>query len=259
MRIATWNVNGIRARMDNLVTWLRHSTPDIVCLQETKSTDEQFPRAPIEAIGYHVRTYGQKGFNGVALLSRMNPDEINCGLPGDVADKQARLIEGVYSTDKNVMRVVSLYLPNGNPVQSNKYTYKLSWMKRLCDFAASRLRFEELFILAGDYNVIATDMDAKNPINWVDNAFTLSSTRAAFRELINLGLTDAIRAVSSDPEYTFWDYQAQAWPKNDGIRIDYLLLSPEALDKMTHAFVQKKMRGWERASDHVPVCIDFSC
>jgi len=257
MKIATWNINGIKARLNNLTAWLGQNRPDIVCLQEIKSVDDRFPRAPVEALGYHVETHGQKGFNGVALLSRIAPDEISRGLPGDTTDEQARFIEGIYQTAKGVVRIASLYLPNGNPVESGKYPYKLSWMKRLRDFAAGRLCFEEPFVLAGDYNIIPTFIDAKSPDEWRDDALFLPSARAVFQELVNLGFTDAVRAVSSEPEYTFWDYQAGAWPKNNGIRIDHLLLSPEASDRLSHAFVQKEVRGWEKASDHVPVWIEL--
>lgn len=257
MKIATWNINGIKARLENLITWLEQGKPDIVCLQEIKSVDGQFPYGPLQALGYHVKTHGQKGFNGVALLSRISPDEIKHGLPGDATDEQARFIEGVYSTRKGVIRIASLYLPNGNPVKSDKYPYKLSWMKRLCDFAADRLHLEEPFVLAGDYNVIAADTDAKNPAEWEEDALFLPPTQAAFRTLANLGFTDAIRAVSCDPQYTFWDYQAGAWAKDNGIRIDHMLLSPEAADKLTRSFIQKEVRGWEKASDHAPVCIEL--
>jgi len=257
MKIVTWNINGVKARLDNLLVWLEQNQPDIVCLQEIKSVDEQFPRVPIETLGYHVETHGQKSFNGVALLSRISPEEINRGLPGDATDKQARFIEGVYPAGKGIVRVASLYLPNGNPAGSDKYSYRLSWMKRLHDFAASRLCLEEPLLLAGDYNVIPADIDAKNPDEWVKDALFLPSAREAWQSLVNLGLTDAIRAVSSEPDYTFWDYQAGAWPKNNGIRIDHLLLSPEASDMLIHAFVQKEIRGWEKASDHVPVWVEL--
>jgi len=258
MKIATWNINGIKARLDNLITWLRQEQPDIVCLQEIKSVDGQFPREPIEALGYHVETHGQKSFNGVALLSKMRPDEITRGLPGDEADEQARFIEGVYSTPQRVVRLASLYLPNGNPVNSDKYPYKLSWMSRLHDYACQRLQHEEPFILAGDYNVIPAAVDAKNSSDWVDDALFLPATRQAWRRLVNLGFTDAIRAVSTGADYTFWDYQAGAWAKNNGIRIDHALLSPEAADRLENVYVQKDVRGWEKASDHVPVWIELN-
>jgi len=258
MKIATWNIAGIKARLATLLAWLEQDKPDIVCLQEVKSVDESFPREAIEALGYHVETHGQKGFNGVALLSRHSPEEVTRSLPGDDSDGQARFIEGVYSTSEGIIRVASLYLPNGNPVNSDKYPYKLSWMKRLHDFAGQRLQLEEPLVLAGDYNVIASPQDARNPKQWEGDALFLPQTKAAFRQILNLGFTDAIRAVSNEADYTFWDFQGGAWPKNNGIRIDHLLLSPEAADRLVSAYVQKNMRGREKPSDHVPVWIELN-
>lgn len=255
MKIATWNINGIKARLDNLLTWLKEFEPDIACLQEIKSVDDHFPRLEIESLGYHVETHGQKSFNGVALLSKKSPEEILRGLPGDDLDEQARFMEGVYSYNKGVIRVSSLYLPNGNPVDSEKYPYKLNWMRRLERFTKERLKLEEPFILAGDYNVISTARDAKTPEQWVGDALFLPQTRAAFQRIVHLGLSDAIRTVSDEPDYTFWDYQAGAWPKNNGIRIDHVLLSPEAADRLESAFIQKEVRSWEKPSDHVPVWV----
>ena len=258
MKIVTWNINGVKARIDNLLDWLRESEPDIVALQEIKSVDEQFPRAEIEALGYHVETHGQKGFNGVALLSKLRFDEVNRGLPGDDTDTQARFIEGVFSTDGGALRVVSLYLPNGNPIGTEKFTYKLSWMERLERWASERLALEEPLVLAGDYNVIPKPADAKNPDAWVSDALFQPESRQAFRKLENLGFTDAIRSVTETPGvFTFWDYQAGAWQTNNGIRIDHLLLSPEAADRLHGASVEKHVRAWEKPSDHVPVAIDL--
>ncbi|MCY6380575.1 exodeoxyribonuclease III [Hoeflea prorocentri] len=258
MKITSWNINGIKARLDNLVSWLSESQPDIACLQEIKSVDENFPRLEIEALGYHVETHGQKGFNGVALLSKQKPDEINRGLPllspSDEADEQARFIEGVFSVDGGVLRVVSLYLPNGNPVDTQKFPYKLDWMNRLEKWAAGRLALEEPLVLAGDYNVIPQPFDCHDPSVWEGDALFRDETRSAFRRLENLGFTDTIRnTTDADKVYTFWDYQAGAWPKNNGIRIDHLLLSPEAADRLTSADIEKHVRGWEKPSDHVPV------
>ena len=202
MKIVTWNINGIKARLDNLLVWLKDSDPDIVCLQEIKSVDEAFPRADIEALGYHVETHGQKGFNGVALLSKTSPDEVNRGLPGDDGDEQARFIEGVWSVDGGVLRVVSLYLPNGNPVDTEKFPYKLAWMQRLERWAEERLALEEPLILAGDYNVIPQPIDAKHPENWVNDALFQPQSRGALRRLENLGFTEAVRAVTDAP-YTW--------------------------------------------------------
>lgn len=254
MKIATWNINGVKARIENLLAWLEQSSPDIACLQEIKSVDEAFPREPIEALGYNVETHGQKGFNGVALVSKRPFDEVNRGLPGDDGDEQARFIEGVVSLDGKALRVVSLYLPNGNPVDSEKFPYKLSWMDRLEIWARERLELEEAFVLAGDYNVIPMPEDCKDPAVWEGDALYKPESRSAFRRLINLGLTETIRSVSDAPElYTFWDYQGGAWQKNNGIRIDHLLLSPEAANLLNSAGIEKHVRAWEKPSDHVPV------
>ncbi|MGN6585247.1 MAG: exodeoxyribonuclease III [Rhizobiaceae bacterium] len=259
MKIATWNINGVKARLENLLLWLKESDPDIVCLQEIKSVDDQFPRAEIEALGYHVETHGQKSFNGVALLSKKRFDEVNRGLPGDSGDEQARFIEGVVSTDGGVVRAISLYLPNGNPVGTEKFTYKLAWMARLEKWAEERLLLEEPMILAGDYNVIPEPIDAKNPQAWVRDALFQPESRSAFRRLENLGLLDSVRAGSDNGGvYSFWDYQAGAWQKDNGIRIDHLMLSPEAADRLLSVSIEKHVRSWEKPSDHVPVCAELA-
>ena len=258
LSIATWNINGIKARLDNVLEWLRDSEPDIACLQEIKSVDENFPRSAIEDLGYNVETHGQKGFNGVAILSKTRPDEITARLPGDETDEQARFLEAVFSHDGSVLRVASLYLPNGNPVDSEKFPYKLAWMERLEAFARSRLDLEEPLVLAGDYNVIPRPIDAKRPEVWIGDALYRPETHSAFRRLTNLGYTDALRASSDgDGIYSFWDYQAGAWQKNNGIRIDHLLLSPQATDRLSGVTVEKHVRGWEKPSDHVPVRIEL--
>jgi len=259
MKIATWNINGVKARLESLLLWLKESDPDIVCLQEIKSIDDQFPRTEIEALGYHVETHGQKGFNGVALLSRRRFDEINRGLPGDDGDEQARFIEGVVSVDGGVLRVVSLYLPNGNPVDTEKFAYKLAWMARLRNWAEERLLLEEPMVLAGDYNVIPEPLDAKNPQAWLGDALFQPESRGAFRRLENLGFQDSLRAVSDEGGiYSFWDYQAGAWQKNNGIRIDHLMLSPEATNRLLSVSIEKHVRSWEKPSDHVPVCAELA-
>jgi exodeoxyribonuclease-3 len=259
VRIATWNVNSIKQRVDSAVAWLAERKPDIVCLQETKCVDETFPREPFEALGYNLAVHGQKTFNGVALLSKLPFDEVNVGLPGDDGDDHARFIEGVVSTATGALRVASIYLPNGNPPETEKYSYKIGWMKRLAKYASERLLLEEPLVLAGDYNVIPTTADARNPQAWTGDALFLPQTHEHFRTLINLGLTDAIRASSDDPGlYTFWDYQAGAWQKNNGIRIDHLLLSPMAADSLQDAGIDKHVRSWEKPSDHVPVWIDLA-
>jgi exodeoxyribonuclease-3 len=212
----------------------------------------------LEALGYNVAVHGQKTFNGVALLSKLPFDEVAPGLIGDEADVQARFLEALVSTKTGVVRVVSLYLPNGNPAPGDKYDYKLKWMDRLAAFAHERLKLEEPLVLAGDYNVIPAEADARRPEAWVNDALFLPQTRQKFRALLNLGLTDAIRAVSDDSDlYSFWDYQAGAWQKNDGIRIDHLLLSPQAADRLRDAGIDKHVRSWDKPSDHVPVWVDL--
>jgi len=258
MRIATWNVNSIKQRLDNALAWLRERQPDIVCLQETKCVDEAFPREAFENLGYNLAVHGQKTFNGVAILSKLPLDEVTMRLPGGEEDDHARFIEAVVSLKGGVLRVASVYLPNGNPTGTDKYRYKLNWMERLIRYAHERLALEEMLVLAGDYNVIPTGADVHDPELWVTDALFLPATRAKFRTLINLGLTDAIRA-SSDNEglYTFWDYQAGAWQKNKGIRIDHVMLSAQAADRLEVAGIDKQVRAWDKPSDHVPVWVDL--
>ncbi len=259
MRIATWNVNSIKQRLDSMVAWLTARQPDVVCLQETKCIDEAFPREAFEPLGYNVAIHGQKAFNGVAILSKLPFDEVTPGLAGDGADAQARFLEAAVSTGDGVVRVASLYLPNGNPPETEKYSYKIKWIDRLLSYSRERLALEEPFILAGDFNVIPTEADAADPAAWVNDALFLPQTREKFRALVNLGLVDAIRAVSDESGlYTFWDYQAGAWQKNKGIRIDHLLLSPQAADRLTGGGIDKHVRAWERPSDHVPVFVDLA-
>ena len=259
MRIATWNVNGIKARIEGLLTWLKETQPDIVCLQEIKSVNEGFPAAEIEALGYTVAVHGQKGFNGVAILAKGRLEDVQLGLPGDAADEQARYIEAVVTGTHGVVRVGGLYLPNGNPLGAEKFDYKLRWMRRLIDHARDRLALEEQFVLLGDYNVIPDDIDAKRPQAWTGDALAQPQSRALYAELRHLGFTDAIRACHPGAGvYTFWDYQAGAFQKDDGIRIDHLLLSPQAADRMNAANIDRFTREWERPSDHVPAWVELT-
>ena len=259
LKIATWNINGVKARLQTAKDWLEQSKPDLACFQEIKSVDENFPREEFEALGYNVVTHGQKSFNGVAILSRLPFDEVTRGLPGDETDEQARFIECVISTQSGAVRVVSLYLPNGNPVDTPKFPYKLSWMDRLENWAKQRLAFEEPLILAGDYNVIPMPEDCHDPKVWEGDALYRPESRSAFRRLCNLGFTDALRATTDAPNtYTFWDYQAGAWQENNGIRIDHLMCSPEAANKLVNVEVEKYVRAWEKPSDHVPVAGEFA-
>jgi exodeoxyribonuclease-3 len=253
MRIATWNINGVKARMGAMLKWLAEASPDVVCLQEIKSVDEEFPRLEIEALGYNVETFGQKSWNGVAILSKHRFDEVTRGLPGDDADEQSRLIEGVFSTEGGVVRVCCIYLPNGNPVKSDKFPYKLGWMDRLIRFVEARLALEEPFILLGDFNIIPAAIDATFPDKWVGDALFRPESAERWRTLLNLGMVDAQRAVSSEPGYTFWDFKTFGWDRKDGIRIDHLLLSPQAADRLEDVQVHMEVRGWEKPSDHVPV------
>ncbi len=262
MRIATWNINGVKARLEALLTWLRLASPDVVCLQEIKSVDEGFPAAEIEALGYHVAVHGQKGFNGVAILSKRPLEDVRRGLPGDDEDVQARYIEAVISTGREtgpgIVRIGGLYLPNGNPIGTEKFAYKLAWLQRLERHARLLLTHEEPLVLCGDYNIIPEAADAKTPAAWVEDALFQPQSRRAWRRLLALGYTDAIRAVAPGPGvYTFWDYQAGAWAKDNGIRIDHLLLSPQAADRLVEAGVDRTPRGWEKPSDHTPAWVEL--
>jgi exodeoxyribonuclease-3 len=259
MRIATWNVNSIKQRMDNAASWLAERQPDIVCLQETKCVDEAFPREAFEALGYNVAVHGQKTFNGVAILSKHPFDEVTPGLPGDHSDDHARFMEAVISTKDGSLRIATIYLPNGNPPDTDKYSYKIKWMNRLIDYAKERLALEEPLVLAGDYNVIPAAADVRNPSGWATDALFLPATRERYRALCHLGLTDAVRASSEETGlYTFWDYQAGAWQKNNGIRIDHVLLSPQAADRLIGATIDRHVRAWEKPSDHVPVVVELA-
>ncbi|MFM9973978.1 MAG: exodeoxyribonuclease III [Beijerinckiaceae bacterium] len=252
--VATWNVNSIRQRIEHLTAWLKDKQPDVVCLQEIKTVEETFPRSEIEACGYQVAVHGQKTFNGVALLSKTPLEDIRIGLPGDESDEQARYIEAAVSVESGIFRVASIYLPNGNPAPGDKYDYKLRWMERLRLHAARLLEQEEALVLAGDYNVIPAPRDTHDPGLWANDALFLPETRAAFQRLLALGLTEAVRATTdAEKLYSFWDYQAGAWPKNNGIRIDHLLLSPHAADRLQATMIDKDLRDQEKPSDHVPV------
>jgi exodeoxyribonuclease III len=255
MKLATFNINGIKARAEALPAWLAQAQPDVVCLQEIKSVDEGFPRSEYEALGYQVETHGQKGFNGVAILSKLPLSDIRRGLPGDDSDEQSRWIEAVV-TGPRPLRVCGLYLPNGNPAPGPKYDYKLAWMARMEARLRDLLASEEPFAVLGDYNVIPQPIDAAKPEAWVTDALFLPESRAALQRMLNLGLTDAIRTRQPGPGvYTFWDYQAGAWERNNGIRIDHVLLSPQAADRLEEVGIDKAVRGGDKPSDHVPVWV----
>ena len=258
MKIATFNINGVKARIDALTAWLDARKPDVALLQEIKSVDEGFPRGHFEDMGYRVETHGQKGFNGVAILSRLPLEDITRGLPGDDTDEQARWIEATVMGEVPV-RVCGLYLPNGNPAPGPKFDYKLAWMARLQTRAQALLDSEMPAVMAGDYNVIPQAEDAKRPDAWREDALFRPDTRAAFRRVLNLGFTEAFRARTRGPgHYSFWDYQANAHERNDGIRIDHLLLTPQAADLLTDCWIEAEVRSGEKPSDHVPVWVDLA-
>ncbi len=255
MKIATFNINGIIARHDALLAWLQETSPDVVCLQETKKIDAEFPRAAFEALGYHVELHGMKSFNGVAILSRLPLTDVTRRLPGDDADEHTRWIEATVQ-GKRPVRVTSLYLPNGNPAPGPKYDFKLAWMERMRLRATELLKTEQPLVFCGDYNIIPQAEDAAKPENWTTDALYLPQSRAAFRRLLALGLTEAFRARNQKPgQYTYWDFQAGAWERNNGIRIDHHLLSPQAADLLLDCGIDKEVRGREKPSDHVPIWI----
>ena len=258
MLIATWNVNSVKQRLDHLRRFLEAAQPDVVCLQELKCQEAAFPAAEIEALGYNVAVLGQKAFNGVAILSKAPLSDVRRGLPGDEADEQARYIEAVVPEGTGVVRVASLYLPNGNPLGTEKFTYKLAWMERLRRHAAELIALEEPLVLAGDYNVIPEARDVKRPDDWRDDALFRPESRSAFRRLENLGLYDAVRLRTQAPGvYTFWDFQRGSWERDDGIRIDHHLLTPQAADLLRDAWIEREARGGAKPSDHVPVWIEL--
>jgi exodeoxyribonuclease III len=258
MRIATWNVNSINARLETVLTWFREASPDVACLQEIKCVDEKFPIEAFESLGYNVAVHGQKTYNGVAMLSKTPLEDVRRGLPDGEGDDHARYIEAVVSGPKPV-RVGGLYLPNGNPIATDKFAYKLSWMRRLNAHARELLELEEPLVLTGDYNVIPEETDCDNPAAWLGDALFQPETRAAFRALKWLGLTDAHQAATdNEPHaYTFWDYQAGAWQRNHGIRIDHALLSPQAADRLKGCEIHRDVRARDKPSDHVPVVIEL--
>ena len=259
MKIATYNVNGIRVRLPRVLEWLEESKPDVVVLQEIKCEDHLFPHSPISDLGYNIEVHGQKGFNGVACLSKFPLENVIRGLPGDSEDKQSRWLEVSICLDKAVITICGLYLPNGNPIDSEKYPYKLNWMKRLQQRIIELLELEEPLIVAGDYNVIPQAEDARFPDEWEEDALFRLETRTEWRKLLNLGLYDSFRLkYPLDEAFTFWDFQGNAWNLNNGIRIDHLLISPQAADLLTECQIDKHTRGLAKPSDHVPIWIELN-
>lgn len=268
MKLATFNINGIKARAPALCDWLDEAQPDVVALQEIKSVDEAFPREMFEERGYQVETHGQKSFNGVALLSKLPLEDVSRGLPGDEADEQARWIEATVVGERDALRVCGLYLPNGNPVEldgagrpveGGKFAYKLGWMARLRDRAEALLAAEEPAVMLGDYNIIPQPEDAQDPGKWEGDALYRPESRAAWRRVQNLGFTEIFRTRHAAPgHYTFWDYQGGAWRRNDGIRIDHMLMTPQCADLVTDCGIDAGIRGREKPSDHVPLWAEIA-
>jgi exodeoxyribonuclease III len=254
MKIATWNVNSVKARLETVQDWLKEAAPDIVCLQETKCVDDAFPSGPFEDLGFNCAVHGQKTYNGVAILSKRPLEDVTPGLPGDDTDEHARYLEAVVAGDNGLIRVASVYAPNGNPVLSEKFSYKLSWLQRLHVRMRQILSYEESAAIMGDFNVIRDSDDCHDPAAWTHDALFQPESRAAFRRTVDMGYVDAFRACSSAPhQYTFWDYQAGAWQKDHGIRIDHILLTPQAADRLASSAIDRRVRGRDKPSDHVPV------
>ena len=259
MKFATWNVNSVKARVDAAVAWLKEAAPDIVCFQELKCTDETFPKEAFEALGYNCAVHGQKTYNGVAILSKRPMEDVSRRLPGGDSDDHARYIEAVVPAKHGMVRVASIYAPNGNPIGTDKFKYKLGWLDRLAKRAKDLLPLEEPIVLMGDINVIPEPDDCYNPKAWEMDALFQPESRAAYRRLQYLGYTDAFRACHAEThQYTFWDYQAGSWQKDHGIRIDHILLSPQATDRLKACGIDKHVRGQERPSDHVPIWCELN-
>jgi exodeoxyribonuclease III len=255
MKIATYNVNGVNGRLPVLLRWLKEAAPDCVCLQELKAPDEKFPEAALRQAGYGAIWNGQKQWNGVAILTRDSmPEERRRGLPGDPEDLHSRYIEAIV----NGVVVGCLYLPNGNPAPGPKFDYKLKWFARLAKYANSLLALEQPVVLAGDYNVIPTELDARKPESWVRDALFFPESREAYRRLVAQGWTDALRKMYPDEKiFTFWDYFRNAYQRDAGIRIDHFLLNPKFARRLVAAGVDRDVRGWEKASDHAPAWIEL--
>jgi exodeoxyribonuclease III len=255
VKVATWNVNSVKARLPHLLAWLAEAKPDVLCLQETKCLEAEFPALEIKGQGYHIEVLGQRSYNGVALLSREPARDVLRGLPGDPGDEQARYLEASFGA----VRVASIYLPNGNPVGTDKYTYKLAWMRRLAERTRALLETERPCVLAGDYNIAPTDDDVYDPLAWQDDALCRPESRALYRAILHQGYVDAFRVYHPEPHrYSFWDYQAGRWMRDEGLRIDHLLMSPQAADRLAAADIDRGPRGRDKASDHTPVWCELA-
>ena len=259
IKISTWNVNGVRARIDVLTSWLKNNQPDILCLQETKCVNEEFPKDHFESMGYIVYLNGQKSFNGVAILSKYELTDLDFQIYHDKEEEQARFIEAILKIPNNLpFKINCIYLPNGNPYPSEKFNYKLDWMDRLVERAKMNISLELPYIILGDFNIIPTEEDVYDHTNWLDDALFRIESRKKYRQLKNLGLYDAfLLDTKSMVEYTHWDYQGGAWDKNEGIRIDHILLSPSACNIFKNMTSHTNTRASEKPSDHIPVTAEF--
>lgn len=251
MKIVTWNINSINVRLEHVKRYLRESAPDVLLLQELKT--EKFPAQDFENLAYHAAALGQKAYNGVAVLSKTPIEVIANRLPGDESDAQARYLE----VETGSLRVINIYAPNGNPAPGEKFEYKLKWMKRLTERLHELLAKDISFVIGGDFNIIPEERDCKDPKAWKDDALFRIESRKALRTLENMGLYDAFRIFDTRPgQYTFWDYQARAWQKDNGIRIDHFLLSPAMADRMKSCVINRDPRGWDKPSDHT--CVELT-
>jgi len=258
IRIATWNVNSIKVRLPQLLDWLKKDQPDIVLLQEIKCVDEAFPMMEIEELGYNVAVHGQKTYNGVAILSKFPLEDVSKGLPGDESDVQARYVEAVASLPGNALRVASVYVPNGQDAESDKFQYKLRFLERLHNHLKTLMGYDEMLAVGGDYNIAPDDMDVHDPALWRGTVLTHDEVRRQFRRLKNLGLHDGYRVKHPDgQEYSWWDYRAGAFARDNGLRIDHVLLSAKSVDRLTGCVIEKEMRAIEKASDHTPVVVEL--
>ena len=255
VKVATWNVNSIKARLGHVLDWLETAKPDLLCLQEIKCPATDFPTLELTSAGYHAEILGQRAYNGVAILSREPARDVLRGLPGGDGDEQARYLEATVAG----VRVAAIYLPNGNPVGTDKYDYKLAWMARLARHARTLIDSEQVCVLAGDFNVVPTDDDVYDPVAWRDDALCRPETRAQFRRLLHMGFIDAFRVLHAEPHrYSFWDYQQGRWLRDQGLRIDHLLLSPQAADRLVAVDIDREPRGCDKASDHTPVWCELA-
>lgn len=259
MQVATWNVNSVKSRLPHLLEWLKNDKPDIVLLQETKTVDDAFPRMEIEELGYNLALHGEKSYNGVAILSKFPLDDVTRGLTNNDDDTQTRYIEAVASLPDKAIRVASVYVPNGQTPDTDKFQHKLRFLDRFYAHVKTLLTYEEMLVIGGDYNIAPADIDVHNPKEWAGTVLCHEEVRNRLRKVFNLGVYDAHRTCNpSEPGYSWWDYRAGALDRDDGLRIDHLLLSPQATDTLGSCSVKKNIRALEKASDHAPVVGRFT-